>query len=480
MLKKLNRVTAGVNSKRPVKILQFGGGNFLHAFADWMVDIMNEKTPFNGDIIVVQPLRKGKPPLKDDQDHLFHVSVNGLQNGTKVSETRLITCIADTINPYDEFEKFLKTSENPDLEFIISNTTESGISFNGNDADPAVPAESFPGKLTSFLFHRFTHFKGANDKGVTLLPCELIERNAESLKKTVHQYITHWNLPADFKKWIDSSNSFYNTLVDRIVPGFPKDIIKEVQQATGYEDKHVVMAEPFHFWAIEAPATLAEFFPVDQFGLKGVFVDDLTPYQARKVRILNGSHTVMVPVAFINGFRTVRESVEDNQVGKFIRDTINEEIIPSLAMPREELTEFSNDVIERFLNPYIKHELSSIALNSISKFKVRVLPSILGYIQREQKLPKRLLYSMAALIRFYRGEWRGEKIPVNDASEVVSFFNEAWKSDDMTAVASKVLSNRKLWDNDLTEFEGVAEMVGEYLTEISRAERSGEITQMFH
>lgn len=480
MLKKLNRVTAGVRKNRPVKVLQFGGGNFLHAFADWMIDIMNDKTSFDGDVEVVQPLRKGKSSDKNDQDHLYHVAINGIQDGKAVSETRLITCIAGTINPYEEFDRFLESAENPDLEFIISNTTESGISFNANDTDHQVPSDSFPGKLTSFLFRRFNYFKGASDKGLIVLPCELIEKNGEMLQGIIHQYIEIWKLPVEFKNWIDRSIFFYNTLVDRIVPGFPKDLIKTIHEATGYEDNHVVMAEPFHLWIIEAPASIENRFPAKKAGLDVKFADDLASYRTRKVRILNGAHTTMVPVAYLHGLRTVRESVDDHITGKFIRDAIYMEILPSLGMPPEELNQFASDVIERFQNPCIRHELSSIALNSISKFKVRVLPSLLSYIKNKKSLPERLVYSLAALIRFYKGDWRGEKIPVNDVNEVTEFFNSAWKSGDVNVTANMVLSNRKLWDNDLTAIEGLSELVARYLGQLSNVEAGKEEIPVFH
>jgi tagaturonate reductase len=474
MLKKLNRTTAGIVQNRPVKVLQFGGGNFLHAFADWMIDLMNEKTSFNGNIEIVQPLRKGRGSAQNHQENLYHVSINGIQNGNIVADTRLITCIVGTIHPYDEFDKLLKSAENPHVEFIISNTTESGISFNSSDQNPEVPSESFPGKLTSLLYHRFKHFRGAHEKGLTILPCELIENNALTLKKIILQYIELWNLPMEFKNWIVRSNYFYNTLVDRIVPGFPKDIIQDIQQKIGYDDQHVVMAEPFYFWAIEAPESLARSFPGKESGLDIKFVDDLTPYRVRKVRILNGAHTAMVPVAYLNGLKMVRESINDPLIGRFIKDAVFHEIIPSLEIKDNEIHLFANDVIERFQNPFIKHELSSIALNSISKFKVRVLPSILSYIEREKKLPARLIYSLAALIRFYKGDWRGEKLPVNDSGEVVDFFSKAWSSSDNRKIALDVLSNKALWGTDLSTITRLTDLVSTYLDQLAKSENGSK------
>lgn len=467
-LKKLNRHNAELPQRRPIKVLQFGEGNFLRAFVDWVIDILNEKTDFNGAVEIVQPISKGMADMINDQDGLYHVVLNGIQNGKTFSDTRLINSVAHAFNPYQDYARFLKSAENPDLKFIVSNTTEAGITFNAQDVSLSALPDSFPGKVTAFLHHRFTHFKGAADKGVILLPCELIEKNGENLKQVILQYIQHWNLSVDFKKWIERANTFCNTLVDRIVPGFPKDTISEIQNSIGYSDNLVVTAEPFLLWVIEGPASVQQSFPADQAGLQVKFVSDLAPYRTRKVRILNGAHTALVPVAYLKGLRTVRESIEDSFSGEFIRAAIFEEIIPTLDLPREELNQFANDVIERFQNPFIRHELSSIALNSISKYKVRVLPSVIEYQKRTGKLPKRLLHSLAALIRFYKGEWRGENLPVNDTPEILSFFKEVWSTRNVQTVVSRTLSNQEFWGMDLRTIPGLEESVRKDLEEMER------------
>jgi tagaturonate reductase len=273
------------------------------------------------------------------------------------------------------------------------------------------------------------------------------------------QYVDHWKLSTEFKNWIIETCVFCNTLVDRIVPGFPKDTIKEIQQQLGFEDNLVVSAEPFHLWVIEAPFVVKKAFPTEKAGLQVKFVSDLTPYRTRKVRILNGAHTALVPVAYLSGLRLVKESVDDVTIGKFIRDTISEEIVPTLDLPADELQQFANDVIERFQNPFIKHELISIALNSISKFKVRVLPSLLGYHKKTGKLPERLVFSLAALIRFYKGEWQGETIPLNDSTEILDFFKQTWALNDQSKTIQAVLSNQSLWGADLTAIAGLEKMV---------------------
>jgi len=382
--------------------------------------------------------------------------------------------VVGVINPFENFQQYLQCAENPNLKFILSNTTEAGITFDANDNDSKKLPETFPGKLTVLLHQRYSFFHGAADKGLILMPCELIEKNGENLKNTILQYISHWNLSSDFKNWIEQHNIFCNTLVDRIVPGFPKDNIQEIQKATGFEDNLVVMAEPFHLWVIEAPESVKQTFPTEQAGLQVKFVKDLTPYRTQKVRILNGAHTALVPVAYLRGLRTVRESVDDTYAGDFIRKTIYEEIIPTLDLPKDELAQFANDVIERFQNPFIRHELMSISLNSISKFKVRVLPSLLTYVEIKKQLPERLIHSLAALILFYKGEWRGEKIALQDTNEVLTFFSEIWKSNDVEKIAQHVLSNTFFWDQDLTQVPGMVQAVVKSLKELLQKTESDE------
>jgi tagaturonate reductase len=440
MLKELNRQTVSV-PKRPVRVLQFGAGNFLRGFCDWMIDILNEKTDFNGSVQIVQPLRRGMGNDMEKQDGLYHVVLKDQQ----VNEHRLITCVDSVINPYTDTEKFLSLAENPDLEFVVSNTTEAGIVFNENDN------ENFPGRATSLLYHRY---KTLPSKGLTFLPCELIEKNGETLKSVVHQYADLWKLPADFKTWVNSNVIFCNTLVDRIVTGF-----QDVSQRTGFNDKFTVMAEPYHLWVIEATDRVRKSLPFDDAPLNVLFVDNLTPYRTRKVRILNGAHTTLVPVAYLKGLRTVRESVEDTEVGNYLLKAIYEEIIPTLDLPKEELTTFADDVMDRFRNPFIKHELANIALNSVSKYKVRVLPSVLRYIELKNQLPKRLIYSMAALIKFYKGEGR----PVNDTPEVLNVFKKAWATDDAVYAAKIILGNKDFWGRDLNEIPGLNKLVTEDL-----------------
>lgn len=463
-MKLLDKQNASITSDRPVRILQFGTGNFLRGFIDWAVDILNEKTSFNGDIQIVQPHGKSPATALNAQGGLYHVITRGFQNGKVVDEVRLISSVRPAINPYLEYESFLALADNPELRFMISNTTEAGIYFDPKDGHPdAVPA-SFPGKLTALLYRRFTFFKGEASKGLIHLPCELIEQNAQKLKATILQYAKLWSLGSAFESWINEHNVFCNTLVDRIVPGYPQEDAQEMTERTGFKDDLMVMTEPFHLWIIEGPQSLESEFPINQTGLDIYFAEDLSPYRTRKVRILNGAHTAMVPLAYLRGLRTVREAVEDPYIGDFLNKAIYQEVIPTLDLPQDELEKFAQDVVERFKNPFIKHELKDIALNSVSKFQVRVLPSLLGYYDRKKELPEHLVLSFAALIVFYRGRYGNEAMPVRDTPEVTEFFKEVWENGNSHSIASRVLANAALWQEDLNSIAGLTDLLTEKIS----------------
>ncbi|WP_422858436.1 tagaturonate reductase [Flagellimonas sp. S174] len=444
-MKKLNRKTVPMVPERPIRIIQFGEGNFLRGFVDWMVDILNEKTHFNGNIQIVQPLQKGMGAWINEQEGLYHVLLEGIEKGIKTQTTRLITSIEGVLNPFENYQAFLELAENPDLEFIVSNTTEAGIVFDEKDDNPKTLPKTFPGKLTALLHQHFISFDRYPPKELKILPCELIEKNGDKLKECVLKYIELWNLSKDFVQWVERSVIFYNTLVDRIVPGFPKENIQAIQEKLDYEDNLVVKAEPFHLWVIEGPKKLEDLLRFKEAGLNVVFTNDLTPFRTRKVRILNGTHTAMVPIAYLNGFKEVREVVEDEKMAKFLDQIIFKEIIPTLDMPKEELETYAYEVLERFKNPFIKHKLLDISLNSISKFRVRVLPSILNYLESYKQVPEGLAVAFTYLMVFYKGEHASQSIPIKDDETVASFFKEAWSSKDVELTISRILSNEALW-----------------------------------
>jgi tagaturonate reductase len=454
----LNRTTASVNTYTE-RIIQFGEGNFLRAFANWMIHEMNKKANFDAGVVVVQPINQGLIKMLNDQDGLYTLYLNGIKNGEAISEHEIIDCIQRGINPYENYADYLAIAENPALRFVISNTTEAGISYNADDALNDAPQSSYPGKLTALLYKRFQTFDGASDKGLIIIPCELIDKNGDNLKRIVLQYTDDWNLGSAFVEWINEDTIFCNTLVDRIVPGYPRDKIDAITDELGYKDNLVVEGEQFHLWVIEGPASVKEEIPAEICGLNIVFTDNMEPYRTRKVRILNGAHTTLVPVGYLYGIDKVRESLEDKVVGNYLKDTIFNEICPTLDLSKEELDQFSNDVLDRFRNPFLEHALISISLNSTSKFKTRVLPSVLEYINRKNALPKGLLFSLAALIAFYKGNRNGESFAIKDDQNALDFFATQWATGDLKAIAKATLKNTDFWGTDLTQFDGLLDTV---------------------
>ena len=409
------------------KVIQFGEGGFLRGFADWMLQIVNEKTDFNGGVTVVQPIENGMCDMLTAQNCVYtHVC-----RGVEGVDIKKIDVISRCVKPYDDFDAYMALAENKDYRFIISNTTEAGICYEAGDKITDRPAKTFPAKLTQLLKKRFD----LNLPGFVFLPCELIDKNGENLKKCILQYADLWNLGEGFKTWIENDNIFCNTLVDRINTGYPKDEKIDV----GFEDNMINTSEYFHLWVIEGYNGLFDEIPFDKCGLNVILTDNLAMYRTRKVRILNGAHTSLVPYALLSGLDTVKSCIDDKTMNEHIKKCVYEEIIPTLDLSKEELTEYADNVLIRFANPYIKHYLSSIALNSVSKFKVRVLPSVLEYIKRFDKMPETLIFSFAKLIDFYRTDM------TNDDADVTAFMKNA--------SVKEILANESLWGEDLSFLE---------------------------
>ena len=411
---------------RTERFIQFGEGGFLRGFADWMIQKINDSTDFEGNVVVVQPIENGMCDLLTSQNCNYTHIIRG-EEGV---ETGVINVISRCVNPYRDFEEYLRLAAQPEMRFIISNTTEAGIAFSNADKDTDTPPASFPAKLTLLLKRRFD----LGLDGFILLPCELIDRNGDNLKKTVLQYCELWGYDDDFKCWINEKNIFCNTLVDRINTGYPKDETIDL----GYEDKMVNTSEYFHLWVIETEYDLESELPFASAGLNVIVTKDaLEKYRTRKVRILNGAHTSLVPFALLSGFDTVKSCMDDEKMRAYLRKFIFEEIIPTLDLPRDELLDYSENVLTRFSNPYIKHYLFSIALNSVSKFKVRVLPSILEYKNRFGTYPETLIFAFAKLIDFYKTDM------TNDVAEVTEFMKKA--------TTAEILANAELWGEDLSD-----------------------------
>jgi len=466
-MEKLNRETAKVTRTYPERIIQFGEGNFLRAFVDWIIFNMNNKADFNSSVVIVQPLANGMIDMLNDQDGLYHLNLQGLDKGKAVDSIELIDVVSRCLNPYSQFQDYLKLAENPDMRFVISNTTEAGIAFDDSCKPDDAPASSFPGKLTQLLFHRFRTFNGAMDKGLIMLPCELIFHNGTELKKCIEQYIALWNLGEEFKQWFEKACGVYCTLVDRIVPGYPRDTINEILEKVQLEDKMVVKAEIFHLWVIEAPESVAKEFPADKAGLNVLFVPSEKPYHDRKVTLLNGPHTVMSPVAYLSGIDTVSEGLKDEVIAKFVDKVMFKELLETLDLPKAELEKFGADVLDRFKNPFVKHFYTSIMLNSFPKFKTRDLPGLKIYLERKGELPLGLVLGLAGIITYYKGGKRGDvEITPNDDKAITDLLTELWNSGDVAKVAHGVLAAEFIWGEDLNKVKGLTSKVVEYLTSI--------------
>ncbi len=460
-MKKLNR--SNVSAKKYTeKIIQFGEGNFLRAFIEWIIWKTNQKTDFNASVVVVQPIEKGMVDALNEQDGLYHLNLQGLDKGKSVDSIDLIDVISRGINPYRDFDEYIKLAENPDIRFVISNTTEAGIAFDPSCKLEDAPAKSYPAKLTQLLYHRYEFFKGDMTKGFIIFPCELIFLNGKELKKCIEQYIDLWKIESGFKKWFEDACGVYCTLVDRIVPGYPKDTIDAITERIGVEDRLVDKAEIFHLWVIEAPESVSEEFPANKAGLNVLFVPSEAPYHERKVTLLNGPHTVLSPVGYLSGLNTVRECVEDPLIGKFVRKVMFDELMQTLNLPMEELDKFANDVLDRFVNPYVKHFVTSIMLNSFPKYKTRDLPGLKTFLQRNGQLPKGLVLGLAGIITYYKGGKRGDDIITpNDDPKITALLTELY------ALAEGVLNADFIWGENLNKVSGLTEMLVDDLEVIS-------------
>lgn len=461
--------------ERPVKVLQFGEGNFLRAFVDYMIDIANEQGKFNGDIVLVKPIEFGNLDRFHEQECQYTVQLRGIVDGEAKRINRVVTSVADAVDAYGEYEKYAAYAKLDTLRYIVSNTTEAGIVYDETDRIEFNPPKTYPGKLTKFLYERYRHFNGAADKGLVMLPVELIDDNGIHLKECVLKFAKLWNLEDGFVSWLNDACVFTSTLVDRIVTGYPRDEAEELCKEFGYQDNLIVTGEPFALWVIESAKDISKEFPLPDAGLPVIFTDNQKPYKQRKVRILNGAHTSFVLASYLCGNDIVLESMNDELILKYIKATIFDEVIPTLTLPKQDLVDFAEAVLTRFNNPYVKHAHLSISLNSVSKWRARCMPSFLEYIEKEGKLPTHLTFSLAALMAFYTGtEIRdkalighrdGQEYNIMDDADVLEFF-AANSSKEPAEYAHAVLSNENFWGQDLTRLAGVEEAVTNYISDI--------------
>lgn len=480
-MKVLNKLTAP-KAVAPERIIQFGEGNFLRCFVDWIIKNMNETTDFNSSVVIIQ----GTPndfamKLLASQDYLYHVNLQGRLDGEVVNSYKRIDVISRGLEPWGQFDAFMGLADQPEMRFVISNTTEAGITFDPECKLADKPASSYPGKLTQLLYRRYKTFNGDPRRGFIIMPCELIFENGHHLKDCIKQYIELWKdeLGADyegFKEWFLKYNYVCATLVDRIVPGFPRKEIDAIQEKLGYKDNVVVQGEAFHLWVIERPDNMsieelrAE-FPADKGGLNVIICDSEAPYHERKVTLLNGPHTVLSPVSFLSGVDIVRDACNHPVIGKYIHKVQFEELMQTLNLPMDELQKYGESVLERFNNPYVDHQVTSIMLNSFPKYQTRDLPGLKTYLERKGELPKGLVLGLAAIITYYKGGKRadGSDIVPNDDKKIMDLLTELWATGDTRKVAEGVLAADELiWKEhgDLNKIPGLTDMVTDFLNQI--------------
>lgn len=466
----------------PERVLQFGEGNFLRAFVDYFIDMMNEKAGFNSKVVLVQPIANKEGGFKlneviNSQDGLYDLYLRGFQDGEKVNDKRVISCVSRCLNVYSDYQAVMDCASNPDLRFIVCNTTEAGIAYDESCKYEDCPASTYPAKLTKFMHERFLKFGNQKGKGFIILACELIDDNGKKLEEYVLKYAQDWNLGEEFINWIKQENIFCSTLVDRIVTGYPRNEAEQINNENGYIDNIIDTGEIFGFWVIEGPQSIKDEFPCEKAGLPILICDDHKPYKQRKVRILNGAHTSFVLGAYEAGQHIVRDCMHDEVISSFMNKTLFDEVIPTLTLSKEDCEQFAASVIDRFKNPFIDHQLLSISLNSTSKWKARVMPSLLGYVKKYNKLPECITASFAFYIKFYQGQELTEKglvahrddkeeYIISDDRAILEFYL-AHKDDSVEEIVKAVASNIDFWGQDLTLIKGFEQAVVKYLNDIN-------------
>ena len=479
----------GVFVMKDIKIVQFGEGNFLRGFVDEMIDRANEAGVMDAGVAIVKPREHGDFDVLKSQKLQYHTVLRGKQDGSIVEQKRLINCVAAAVHCYAEYSEYAALARLPSLRIIISNTTEAGIVYDESDRFELNPPNSFPGKLTKFLYDRFTYFGDASEKGLIILPVELIENNGDSLRDCVFRLAKLWNLPLEFAAWVRDDNIFCNTLVDRIITGFPHEEAAQLCAEFGFDDHLIVAGEPFGLWVIESDRleSVKAALPLDKAGLPVIFTDNQRPYRERKVRILNGAHTGTVLAAYLAGLDTVGQCMENAVTRAFMERLVYTEIAQTVPLPPDEVAAFSDSVMERFENPFIRHELRSIALNSVSKWKSRILPSLRDSYRATGKLPPCLTFSFAALLAYYTAQQLtdaglvcanlGRNYTVSDDASAMSFFAQTstLPTGEYVRLAAE---NESLWGEDLTKLPGFSAAVSAYLHDIREAGASAALEKL--
>ncbi len=453
-----------------IKILQYGQGNFLRAFADTYFNTLNEE---GGEysVTVIKPIPMGDLSDFDKQNNVYHTVLRGSKDGKSVEDVYKIGVIDKAISPFEDSESYYALARDPELKIIVSNTTEAGICFNGDDDINGFDDITYPAKLTKFLLERFQ----AGLSGVYLLPVELIDNNADALRDCVSRYIELWNLPETFKTWNDKENYYCNTLVDRIVSGYPRDIeTKERLTALiGENDALMTIGEPFGLWAIENKGDIAKYIKEGNHNIEVVLTNDIGYYKKRKVRVLNGSHTNLVPAGLWEGEHTVYDCMMNEKLRSFLLDTLENEIVPFVSSDISATKVFADSVLDRFANPYLNHQLTSIALNSISKWRARNLPSFKDYYEKHGVVAPNMTKGFAYLMQLYRsvsecdGKYMASlpcrKIEVIDDKPYLDYFAGGGS-------VEAFMKDEKVWGEDLTAYDGFLSAVTKYIEALENGE----------
>lgn len=470
-----------VKTQRPVRVVQFGEGNFLRAFADYMIDILNEKTDFNGNIAIVKPISFGTLERFDRQNCLYTVILRGQEQGQVINSSRIVTSVDSAVDGADTWDNLAALAKCPTVRFVISNTTEAGITLDENDTMDGVPA-TYPGKLTKFLYDRYVAFGGSKESGVIMLPVELIEMNGKKLRSCVLRLAEIWNLPAEFTAWLNDACVFCSTLVDRIVTGYPRAEAAAICEQLGYEDELLDVGEPFGLWVIESDRPISHELPFAEAGLPVIFTDNMKPYRDRKVRILNGAHTSSVLGGWLYGMNIVRDMMKAPVIGDFCRRVVMDEIAPQVPLDKADVDAFAAAVFERFENPFIDHSLLAISLNSVSKWRARVLPSFQDHYNNVGELPKLITFSFAALLAFYSSSdlredglyakrSDGAEYVIRDDRPVLEFMAEN-SGKPAAEFVDLAAAREDFWGEDLRKYKGFAETVAANLDAIRKDVRT--------
>ncbi len=453
---------------RPVKIMQFGEGNFLRAFIDWFIQTIDNKTDFNGGVAVVQPLAFGRVKDLEAQNGLYTLLLEGVQNGEVIRHREVIDVLEDFINPYTEYEHYLSYAKSEDLKITISNTTEAGIAYDPTDLDFEHTPKTYPGKLLALLKARYDYFHGAKEAGLYIIACELIDNNGDELKNCLVKLSRDKGFDEDFINWLTTANKYYNTLVDRIVPGYPRDQVDKLREELGYVDNNMVKGEIFHLWVVEGDFSLKDVFPVDKAGLNIILTDNVKPYKERKVKILNGAHTCMVPIAYQMGKELVSEMMNDETCRTYLNDFMKNEVWPTIKLTEKECESFTNDVFERFMNPTIRHELLTISLNSMTKYKTRILPSATAIYAKTGELPKHALFSLACLFNMYSLKAEDGSSLVKDDPEFLEMWANLYDGTHSDEEIVEHVMSLPHWEYDFDSMKGAKAFVTESFKELRK------------